>query len=410
MNATRRRMSWMHRAPVRGLLLTLTLLFAPWSGTPAAEDTEQEIGRPVPILPGIKYCSSEVLLPDKDAFYTVRDGLLSEYQIKPFKRVRSVALELEQHRDFGRLSCWIRTTEDHSKVILYNYKTLLLLDANNGSLLNSSLLPDGMDIIYAEINGDEILLLVESESAKRNEGLGNKDRYQLFVWDLNTLRHKKSIQLGEHAGFYRNAGLYPGMSITDEKIYLNDLSIFVVLNRKNYTPELRATPASSLALYPDYNRLYFIAKQIFDFTQNKVIFTSNGGNTALIFNQHDRTYKEVNKMDGLASRMQSVKPVLGGHNSSRNSNAWMREGEIYPDMNNLSYRFYQYEAGEAIMMHCKSVVGESEKCAAFEMTPSVRKYMQMKVNEEKDKPLKEVKALPINDATFDKYYIKGVTD
>ena len=68
---------------------------------------------------------------------------------------------------------------------------------------------------------------------------------------------------------------------------------------------------------------------------------------------------------------------------------------LIEDLNSrMRFRFTLYESSEAILFECP--IGDL--CKKFQLTPNARKYLIMKNS--------EGKIVPINDATFEKYYRK----
>lgn len=73
------------RLDLAAMLIQVLLLIVPTSAFATAE-ADQEIGVPQPMETRAKGCFGVVLSPDGNGFYSVRDGLLTHYQIDPFKK------------------------------------------------------------------------------------------------------------------------------------------------------------------------------------------------------------------------------------------------------------------------------------------------------------------------------------
>lgn len=400
---------------LRGWLLVLTLLFAPWVTSHAADEAsmpppqtvgEDVIGTPEPVESRYEYCSSGVLLPNKDNFYSVRDGLLSEYQIEPFKRVRSVALEWEPLRDSGRQNCRIWTTADHSKVILYNDKILLLLDAKTGKLLNSRTFPKEKPVYSAKIEGDWIFILVNSNPyvyPYTPEGL------QLWVWDIDSLEQKKSIELDTVIEPSPRFEAPPLMSVYGGRVYLFLGMQFLILSSKDLRLELRTPRAGDVWTSADFNELYFPRLTVIkDVVSNREMDLQIAEGQAVLFDQKTRSFRHVasigdpNKQSEYFKRLSAkgYRPIARPGNFSRTPKYWGSTGssinQSSPDL--FQYRFTQYPLGEAVMLKYTFKHSGGPQLVDLSLTPGARKYLNMKAE--------EGMVVPINDATL-KFYQSG---
>ena len=401
-----------HSAVLRSTLLLLALLLAPWGSAPAAEEPgkppvqtvgEEVIGIPEP-MESRDRCTSGVLLPNKDNFYIVRDGLLSEYQIEPFKRIRSVALEWELLLHAGWGLCRIRSAADHRKVIVYNNNIILLLDAMTGKLLNSKSLPKGIDLWYARVEGNRIFLLVDPDGFLLNE-----TGYQLLVWDLESLEQQKAIELDTVVKTFRPDGEPPRMSVEGGRVYLYSGKHLLILSSKDLHLELSAATAGTVWISPGLNELYFPwSTSIKDVVANREIDLHVPQGQAALFDQKTRSFKSVDRVGdpnnirdySMGLRAQGYRPVVSSWNYSMSPEYWGEPkssiSKSSPDR--LQYRFHYYPQGEAVVLKYTFKYAGGPRLVGLSLTPGARQYLNMETE--------EGLLVPINDATL-KFYQSG---
>ena len=373
-----------------GVLLQALLLLVPISAC-AATETNQEIGVPQPMDSKAKGCFAGVLLPDVDRFYTVREGLLTQYEIAPFKKTDSVSLDWEPLKAMGSSWCGILISADHSKLIIYFPKKVFLLDARTGQILSWLERPQGTSIASAVLNNNELVLLEDAP-----EG-GGRDWYKLTIWDLSTLKLKKEIpQLGRLVGVYPDQGPHPSMLKTLGKIYLASDDTAAVLNSKTYAPELtinfgQGKPKAFRVLPKisrDFEKIYVQhAREVIDRLAHKqTTYDEVKDDEVLVINQDTRELTLTNTRN--LSKEAYHSNIALGRNGSRNKDYVMLSPVFIGDVSTGEiYSFRQYESGEAILIE------RNRKYLL--LTPGARKYLMMKNA--------AGQVVPINDATFVKY-------
>lgn len=387
----------------------------PWSISHAAEEVnkppqqtvgEDVIGTPKPAESRYEYCFSGVLLPNKDNFYTVRDGLLSEYQIEPFKRVRSVELETDFLTGFWWRGCNMWTNYDHSTVIVYDYDNiLLLLDAMTGKLLKSRAFSEEMTVYSARIEGDRLFILAKSKPYVYPY---TAEGHQLLVWDLDSLEQDKVIDLSTVIESSRRFESPPFMSVYGGRIYLFMGTQFLILNSKSLRLELRS-PTAGINVWAsiDLNDLYFpISTVIRDFVADQEIDLQITERQAVLFDQETRAFTYVERIGdpGPYKRIDSKELVVNGYwpiarprDFARTSTyAGSPEHGIVkspPDL--FRYGFHQYPEGEAVMLKYIAEPNEPRRIVGLSLTPGARKYLNMKIE--------GGAVVPINDATLEFY-------
>jgi len=375
----------------------------PWSISHAAEEVnkppqqtvgEDVIGTPKPAESRYEYCFSGVLLPNKDNFYTVRDGLLSEYQIEPFKRVRSVELEWGRLRDSGQTSCRIRTTGDHSKVVIYNDKILLLLDAKTGRLINSRPFPEGMTVYAAQTEGNRIFMLVDPDGYPLDSA-----GYQLQVWDLDSLEQEKAIEMESVVKTFRPDGEPPRMEVDGGRVYLFSGKHFLILNGKDMRLDLVSLMLGNVWgkvwVSSDFDGFYYRHSAIIrDQLSGEEVWLSIPEGEAALFCPATNEVRRVQRLDDIDLNGKGYRPVATGGDFSVNNGFWMvdKARRIFKRNDYVMYRFDQYELGAGIMMKYVIKSGVKSNLVGVSVTPGARRYLSMEIE--------GGKVVPINDATF----------
>lgn len=385
------------------VVLRALLLVLPVSACATAE-TGQEIGVPQAMQASAKGCFGAVLTPDVDRFYTLREGLLTQYKIHPFKKLDSIAIDQAQLSERQYESwCNVWITNDKSKLIIVYRDRMYLLDARTGQILRK-FEKQYWGAQKAILNEDELVILHIRDDT---EGLGRT--FDLSVWDANTLRLKQEIfDLKKNFGLKPTDGALRGMSKILDRIYLATELSLVVLNSTTYVaelsiaikPESRVTPSPLLFAMPklskNYRKLYVPeASQVTDYLNDKRETYDVRGENILIFDQKSRAVA-IEKM-GNISREQLNPVLVHTGQLSRNDEyvAVSQIGGARTLLANLTtamrYSFAQYESGEAILFECPM----GRECEYFQLTNNAKKYIIMKNNTGQN--------LPINNATFSKY-------
>lgn len=395
---------WVKPIYARTLLLLLLLP----AGAFAASEAGQEIGIPTPIESKVKSCFDVHLSPNSDRFYTLRDGLLTQYQIHPFKKLGATRGDWSTVKEPG---CYMRITDDEKKLLVVDKNRIYAFDMGTGRLLNKA------EWEYRSspaviVNGDELVIL-QSRTSGDHQSTDFRVWVELEIWDINTLKLKQKItEFGKDFGFIADTGGWPAMSKIQDRIYLKSDQSLVVLNSKTYKPELSLNtglagsyggkpnrkPLSSRELpllSKDFRTLYVprIAKVTDYLTGTKTTFDEIGRDKAFVFDLKTREFR-IDSLENLSRDAFDPWLFTTGH-LSRNKNYLMSgRGSHHAHAVLLSISppalsfFYQYGGGEAIVVEYRD-----NQPAAFQLTPDARKYLMM------DKAAK----IPINDATFNKY-------
>ena len=132
-------------------------------------------------------------------------------------------------------------------------------------------------------------------------------------------------------------------------------------------------------------------------TGKRSSFGQTKSDEVFVFDQKTRQFR-IEKLNNISRNELDPKILIHGSHLSRNKN-YVLHGRgphaaqaVVRNINTGAIAFYyQYEAGEATLLEYTV----EAKYAGFQLTPGARKYLMM------DKEMK----IPINDATFRKYYL-----
>ncbi|MEW5823734.1 MAG: hypothetical protein AB1766_05220 [Pseudomonadota bacterium] len=403
-----------HSAFLRGALLLHALLLAPWGSAPAAEEPgkppvqtvgEEVIGIPEPMRPEHEYCFGGVLLPTKDNFYTVRDGLLSEYQIKPFKRVRSVALETDLLKQSGLKGCKVWANHDQSKLIVYNDKVLLLLDAKTGRLINSKPFPSGMAVFSARIEGDDIFILTEPDWQSIPMH-AIPCSYRLMVWSMSDLKERGSIQLSGVDAVDRcsERERWPMLLVTKERVFVVGGKATAIIEREHLNLDMMISGGTAKSLLSSDGGVIRLERTfvLIDKKNDKQVEVNASPERGFLLDLSTRSGHYVENSNN------STGPEMSMRVYSRAIKSLNRSYELYGSslldirchtFCSEYYIFYQYENGEAIITKSEAIPWVGREMTEVSLTKNARKYLYMKVVLRPNAQ----SIVPINDATYKKF-------
>lgn len=406
----------MRHKPVLNLAIALiqALLLTTSASAFASTEADQEIGIPQPMETRAKGCFGVVLSPDGDGFYSVRDGLLTHYQIDPFKKTASVTIDEAQLKDIPEKDrCRVLITDDRSKLILVYPDWLISLDRGSGKvtkkverkgeLKDSKWLPSEA----VTVNENDLVFLVAAPIPSDDGGHGGTD-FRLTILDAKSFQFKKKLlNLNERFGFSGSYENIPFITKIQNKLYLSSNSGLAVLNGKTYEPELallrRAGSVSGIKISKDYRKLYVANVWSFrDYlTKTEKNSASPLEDSDVVFDQETKqvTYEKnsFNKLTKDGPLRDQMDPLLFTRNPSRNNNyvtASLREYALVRSRKTGSASFfYQYESSEAILVGAR--YEGTRRVESFQLTPGARQYLMMKTS--------TGKLAPINDITFNQY-------
>jgi hypothetical protein len=272
----------------------------------ATADDTQQIGVPQARDVSVKGCFGAVLSPDENHFYTVREGLLTQYQISPFKKIGSIAIDREQFKERPYESrCSIFITSDKLKLIIVYDDRMFLLNASTGQILKRTVLTRKADV--AVLNENELVILGRYwDKNEQDTRAGEHDRglFNLTLWDADTLQSKREIRdLGKRFGFVP-IGEFPGISKLRDRIYMTSGLCVVVLNSKTYAPELtlrirrdaHSSSFNSPAISKNFQKLYVskVSEVTDHLTGKHTSYDEFKFSSVLVFDQETREFSIEN--------------------------------------------------------------------------------------------------------------------
>lgn len=395
------------------VFLIQTLLFTTSVHASETAEADQEIGELSPTETRAKGCFDVVLSPHSDDFYSVRDGLLTHYQIAPFKKIGSTIIDLAQLNDrLATQQCEVLITNDRSKLILIYREWIVVLDRSTGKLTNKLERKGELereDSRASMLNENELVIL-----SQYMEGPEESVRvwFKLTVLDANTLRLKRPVMDIQGKFEFSYVSCCTGIAVTkiQNRLFLSSGSTLAVLNSKTYEPELTLTAPKLKSFWQwyvskNYQKLYgvpvrfvndYLTQTEKDYGEPKEGIRDTFG--LIIFDQATRQFN-LEPTDGQKEqelrrwRRDLYEPLFWGPKTTRNKNYVASRGAITSRNANIYYSFRQYENGEAILY--KSQQDGPLWSRSFELTPGARQYLMMKN--------REGKVVPINDITFNQY-------
>lgn len=380
-------------------LIQALLLMVPVSAF-ASTEADQEIGIPQPMEMRAKGCFGVVLSPDGDGFYSVRDGLLTHYQIDPFKKTASVTIDETQLKDIPeKTECRVLIMDDRSKLILVFPEWIVLLDTRTGKISKKL---ERQGALRSEsskastLNGNDLVIL------------GRAEGFQFTVFDARSLHMKTQISdLKERFGFRYMNDSVPFITKIQDKLYLSSKTSLVVLNSKTYNPELalsRRLPTGMdvpIFISRDYRKVYVHAgRYVIDHLSGlEKDYGEAVESSTAVFDQETRQISfekiDFSKLRKEGQFREQFDPIFFTRNQSRNrdfvSFTHRERAGIASRNRYLGYFFYQYESGEAILQ----VTQYPERKMSFQLTLGAREYLMMKD--------RTGKLVAINDITFNQY-------
>lgn len=378
---------------------------------------DQEIGVPWPTAVLAKGCVGVVLSPDGDGFYSLRDGLLSHYQIEPFKKIGSIAIDEASLKEIpDKNYCRVLITDDGSKLILIFPDRLVSLDRATGKVIKKVERKLGYRALRSEsatLNASDLVVLSRVET----KGM---EVFYLAVFDVDTFKLKRPVMdIQEKFEFSYTGQALTGGWVTriQDKLYLSSGNTLAVLNNKTYEPEVTLNCPKSRyygfwrppVISRDHRKIYAVnATFVNDYlTQAKTDHGESAGDRSILIFDQETRQSSIEPTDNKKEserfwRRDLYEPFLVGGTTTRNKDYVVDSSgsaRFFPrNTNNKYYTFYQYESGEAILEEVQpnSTPGAKPYLnRSYYLTPNARQYLMMRNREDK--------VVPINDATFEKF-------
>ncbi len=361
-------------------------------------ERNQEIGVLKAMKSSTTGCFGAILSPDGEHFYTLREELLTRYRISPFEKIGSIVIDREElEKTRNESSCRVLLSNDKSKLVIVFTHKILLLNTNTGKMLNKfEMKQRGKGIAGVVLDGNELVLL------DREDG----EYFTLSIRDVNTFKLKRKIHNLSSFGFHPNRRTsIPAVSKIQNRIFLETETSLLVLNRNTYDPELFVlckytckNPTAS----KNYQKLYVwnVLSVTDHLKEKKTTYEGTLQKKVMVFDQETREASFTNRND--ISRIDLVPTLVNTEQISRVKDYLMvskRGPNSMAGLVNLKtdvgFTFYQYDSGEAILREWPR---GGEYYTYFYLTPEAKRHLMMKN--------RDGEIVPINDATFNKYYRK----
>jgi len=347
--------------------------------------------------PNVVNCFGIALSPNGDGFYSVYGDLLTHYQINPFTKVDSVAIDHEPLKDIrhkGR--CRVLVTEESSKLILVFPYWIVSVDRGTGKVTKmferrGLLGNDGTD--SSVLNGNDLVILGQYKDEDKGWGY----LFRMAVLDINTFHLKKHIlNVGQEFKYFYTSQHSPEITKIRDRLYLSSGDSLLVLNSKTYEPELTLSNRGIIRISTSHPSQLFttISKDgqklhvenatfVNDYLTNiQKDFGNPKDNAVLFFDQATRQFSR-----GPTHRKKETRQLwldlydrwLFSREQSRNmdyvSGMVFKSHALIRDRNSaISYRFFPYESGEAVLIQEQYL--ENEKKTSIQHTQNGKQYLK----------------------------------
>jgi len=363
-------------------------------------DSEEKVGEPYfNFKSGEGKVDSAVLAPTGNRLYTLKNGILNQYNLNPLKRIHSQKVEFDsrQNPDDPYHFYRIFITEDEKRIVIYNKQSIRLLDLESGKLIKTISLKSELGIL----NGEEFLTLDNNNTGIIWEAadLSRKKEFKVIGddrWSVDreeagastNISHANLIKAGNYIILYDKAGpaighvtIFDRMSyeIKCKVIHFDSTYSAISYDFKTlYVPRTRRVQYETIWDKRKYG--HYSGVQKIDLLTGQKSSVSEG------------KYKQTFRLNIPLSRhganqqisptgkyyIVAYKTLIGFH---------------YPEKRlGIVKRLIQFEDGEAALL------GHTNK--HFQITANARKHLKMKNSKGEIRP--------INDITFEKYSKEGM--
>jgi len=360
-------------------LLGLALAFTSIHGVRAGEEgSSGEIGIPVaPVAEKGRHVDAAFMAPDGKHFYTLYEGFLSKFSIKPFKRVSTWEIDFKEilsAENFFKLFI----TPDENKLIITNNEKhkVVLVDIGTGDIIKSVSVKQRYRMV--DLPGGKY----RNVEVRMNDAVLNGSELVVFktnkivIFDAYTLSKRREVPFGWKAGRFHT-------------------HTYKVFNKIVY----KGRDGVGLVDIDTYNgkKLYGFFTDITEKSKCSKINYEGAKFTFDLNSLEDGMIKKFNicgypeKNDDSFAKKRTIILRFGPISTAGN---YVVQGYRYTlrDLNtSKKYEIAQYPDGEVILLE------KSDPKHFVTLTPQARKHLKMKNA--------EGEIVPINDATFDKYRI-----
>jgi len=362
-------------------------------------DTEQFIGEISPVREHIRVDSS-VLTPDGKRLYVLKNGTLSQYQIDPFRLIKSFKVKFDLVQPEKRNDRYqIFITPDESKIVIHDSSSIQLLDltsrnvtqsvthdSQNGLLVDKVFVTFGSDNVLTLWNAETLLKIktivpdykwTGSRLVSHDEGTRFPNAYSLSRGSSNVFRLGDQIVIYIPAYIASHAGAAGDIFLIDKDTF--ELEAYIQHHSEDPT------------LSFDHKSIYVNGLKLREPSKENAKVEKGG-------------FWDIQKYDLESGDVTVIKPDKSpAGNIPRLSfrglspqippagQFHLLHGQVLasPGSKDANKSLYVYENGEAVLFN--------NKRKAFALTENARKYLWMKLS-------KDV-LIPVNDATFERFVV-----
>ena len=210
----------------------------------ACAENKQEIGKPfIKHERGVNIIDSAVL--SSSGVYILNHGFLTQYDINPFKKIRSIKVDFDGSQTYP-IIYKTYLTSDESRIIINLRNKIILMDVASGKTIKETIFSSELAIL----DGDKFVTFSstykdkKTVEAERKKGTYIEDpfkRKNVAIWDAYTLTKIKEFPFNGDSNVY--------ISGLDIMQYINKYIVFVsgsgshergtvtLLNDKTYHPD-----------------------------------------------------------------------------------------------------------------------------------------------------------------------------
>lgn len=350
----------------------------------------EELGKPYISFSEGKLASA-VVAPKGKRFYTLKDGLITHWQLEPLKKLYSFQTNIEKglcNPNFGMASkpvCNVNVSSDEKRLIIRSYKSILLFDLERKVLLDEVKHKSA----YGIWDGTTYITF-----SNRYQSNATKNHVTYNRWEIDKTITKSQngeflslCPIGSESTFWSDAtftcdGHFRGALIIGDSILIMAQNRFSIYDKNTF----------KLMRTEEFDKT--IEKRAYLNYKSQFIDLIEDGNSSRIFLNKKQISKHSDEEDHflIPSSIRSISNDLALYKISRIFMFILpKKPSSLSRVNKIV--IHQFNDGEAVLW-----VGKGKKPNqkySFEATPGARKYLKMKNS--------AGTILPINDRTYKQY-------
>lgn len=360
---------------------------------------EQLVGEISPIREHYRVDSS-VMTPDGKRVYVLKNGTLSQYQIEPFRLMRSFKVEIDSVQPPGRSDQYqIFITADESKIVIHDKSSIKLLDLTSRGI-TKSVIHDSqngllVDKVFVTFGPDNVLTLWNAESLQKiktiapgykwtgtrqvshDEGTSFPNAYSLSRGGSNVFRLGDQIVIYIPAYIASHAGAAGAIFLIDKDTF--ELEAYIEHHSEDPTLSFdhKSIYVNGLKLREPSKKNAKVEKGGFWDIQK---YDLESGDVTVV--KSEKTPKSNAARLSFRGLSPNIPPAGQFH-------LLYGQALASPESKDASKRLYVYENGEAVLFNNKQ--------KTFELTENARKYLRVKVSKDE--------FIPVDDTTFEKFVV-----